>query len=45
MDNIQLELVALAVKSAALCGVAIGAQHVLGAGVFAGTQLQSYCWR
>ena len=36
MDAKQLELVALALMSAALCGVAIAAQHVLGAGVFAG---------
>ena len=36
MDARMLELVALALFSAALCGVAINAQHVMGAGVFAG---------
>jgi len=36
MDARMLELVALALFSAALCGVAINAQHVVGAGVFAG---------
>ena len=36
MDARMLELVALALFSAALCGVAINAQHETGAGVFAG---------
>ena len=36
MDNRMLEVVALALFAAALCGVAIFAQHALGAGVFAG---------
>ena len=36
MDARMLEVVALALFSAALCGVAINAQHVMGAGVFAG---------
>jgi predicted Co/Zn/Cd cation transporter (cation efflux family) len=35
MDTRQIELVVLALRSAALCGVAITAQHVLGTGVFA----------
>jgi hypothetical protein len=36
MDARMLELVALALFAAALCGVAINLQHVMGAGVFAG---------
>jgi hypothetical protein len=35
MDTRQVELVALALMAAALCGVAITAQHVLGVGLFA----------
>jgi predicted membrane protein len=36
MDARMLELVALALFTAALGGVAINVQHVMGAGVFAG---------
>jgi hypothetical protein len=36
MDARMLEVVALALLSAALCGVAIFAQHAVGTGVFKG---------
>jgi hypothetical protein len=36
MDTRMLELIALALLSAALCGVAIAANNVVASGVFAG---------
>jgi hypothetical protein len=41
MDARMLEVVALALLAAALCGVAIFSHHVVAAGVFAGLSVAS----